>query len=129
MLGKCTSFKFHLQDYKKTQKITWLAETDKAKFTPTVCVHFDNIITKAVLGKDEDFKQYINKDSKVSKWTSLNMGERCSSVVRAFAHGAMDRRIDPSWWTHWAISRSSQCSMTGVTKAVVCAVLSVGWCI
>ena len=22
-------------------------------------------------------------------------------------------------WTHWAISRSSQCSMTGVTKAVV----------
>ena len=25
------------------------------------------------------------------------MGERCSSAVRAFAHGAMDRRIDPSW--------------------------------
>ena len=22
---------------------------------------------------------------------------RCSSVVRAFAHGAMGRRIDPSW--------------------------------
>ena len=32
------------------------------------------------------------------------------------------------WWTHWAISRSSQCSTTGVTKAVVCAILSVGWC-
>ena len=32
-------------------------------------------------------------------------------------------------WTHWAISRSSQCSTTGVTKAVVCAVLSVGRCI
>ena len=28
-----------------------------------------------------------------------------------------------------AISRSSQCSTTGVTKAVVCAILSVGWCI
>ena len=27
-------------------------------------------------------------------------GERCSSVVRAFAHGAMDRRIDHSWRTH-----------------------------
>ena len=27
------------------------------------------------------------------------------------------------------ISHSSQCSMTGVTKAVVCAILSVGWCI
>ena len=24
-------------------------------------------------------------------------GVRCSSVVRAFAHGAMGRRIDPSW--------------------------------
>ena len=24
-------------------------------------------------------------------------GARCSSVVKAFAHGAMDRRIDPSW--------------------------------
>ena len=28
-----------------------------------------------------------------------------------------------------AIFRSSQCSMTGVTKAMVCAILSVGWCI
>ena len=27
-------------------------------------------------------------------------GARCSSVVRAFAHGAMGHRIDPSWWTH-----------------------------
>ena len=24
-------------------------------------------------------------------------GAKCSSVVRAFAHGAMGRRIDPSW--------------------------------
>ena len=28
-----------------------------------------------------------------------------------------------------AISRSSQCSTTGITKAVVCVILSVGWCI
>ena len=26
-----------------------------------------------------------------------NCGARCSSVVRAFAHCAMGRRIDPSW--------------------------------
>ena len=57
------------------------------------------------------------------------LGARCSSVVRAFAHGAMGRRINPSWWTHLAISRSSQCSTTGVTNTVVCAILSVGWCI
>ena len=24
-------------------------------------------------------------------------GTRCSSMVRAFAHGAMGRQIDPSW--------------------------------
>ena len=29
--------------------------------------------------------------------TLSNYGARCSSVVRAFAHGAMGRRIDPSW--------------------------------
>ena len=30
-----------------------------------------------------------------------NRGARCSSMVRVFAHGAMDCRINPSWWTHW----------------------------
>ena len=61
--------------------------------------------------------------------TLLLTGAKCNSVVRAFAHGAMGHWIDPSWWTHWAISCSSQCPTTGVTKAVVCSVLSVGWCI
>ena len=27
----------------------------------------------------------------------LHGGARCSSLVRSFAHGAMGRRIDPSW--------------------------------
>ena len=35
----------------------------------------------------------------VSFDTSFIFGARCSSVVRAFAHGAMGRQIDPSWWT------------------------------
>ena len=56
----------------------------------------------------------------------LPFGARCSSVARAFTHGVMGWRIDPSWWTHLAISRSRQCSMTGVAKAVVCAILSEG---
>ena len=47
-------------------------------------------------------------------------------VVRLFAHGTMGRRIDPSWRTHSSISRSSQCHTTGVTKAVICDILSVG---
>ena len=28
---------------------------------------------------------------------SFQHGARCSSVVRAFAHGAMGHQIDPSW--------------------------------
>jgi bifunctional glutamyl/prolyl-tRNA synthetase len=63
-----------LQDYKKTQKITWLTEVAGAEdhqqgaLVPTVCVQYDHIITKGVLDKDEDFKQYINTDSKVRGW-------------------------------------------------------------
>ena len=48
-------------------------------------------------------------------------------MVRAFAYGVMGHWIDPSWGG--PISRSSQCSTTGVPKAMVCAILSVGWCI
>ena len=54
------------------------------------------------------------------------VGATCSSVVRVFAYGAMGRRIDSSWWTYLAIYRSSQCSTTGVTKTVLCAIMSVG---
>ena len=56
----------------------------------------------------------------------LIRGARCSSRVRAFDHGVRGCWIDPSWWTHSFISRSSKCSMTSVTKAVVCVILSVG---
>ena len=35
-------------------------------------------------------------------------GARCSSVVRAFVHGAMGAWIDFLQWIHRAISRSSQ---------------------
>ena len=33
----------------------------------------------------------------MKRQTLLLSGARCSSVVRVFAHGAMGRRIDPSW--------------------------------
>lgn len=53
------------KDYKKTLKLTWLAETESASFTPTWCVYFDHIISKALLGKDEDFKQYVGHETRV----------------------------------------------------------------
>ena len=43
-------------------------------------------------------------------------------------HAVIGCQIEPSWWTHWAISSSSQ-YLTGVTNAVICAILYVGWCI
>ena len=57
-----------LQDFKKTTKLTWLAESSKASLLPTITVHFDNVISKAVLTKTDDFKNYINKDSKVGSY-------------------------------------------------------------
>ena len=45
--------------------MTWLAEVDQAPFVPVVCVHYDNLISKGVLDKNEDFKDFINKNSKV----------------------------------------------------------------
>ncbi|KAF7280930.1 hypothetical protein GWI33_005395 [Rhynchophorus ferrugineus] len=52
------------KDYKKTLKLTFLTETDQAKFTPTFLVYFDHIISKPLLGKDEDFKQYVGHETR-----------------------------------------------------------------
>ena len=47
-----------------------------------------------------DFGNYIYRYRSVLHDFDMILGARCSSVVRAFTHGAMGRRIDPSWWTH-----------------------------
>ncbi|XP_066475005.1 bifunctional glutamate/proline--tRNA ligase isoform X2 [Tiliqua scincoides] len=62
------------KDYKKTTKITWLAETPHSPLIPAVCVNYDHLISKPVLGKDEDFKQYVNKNSKQEE---LMLGDPC----------------------------------------------------
>lgn len=53
------------KNYKKTLKLTWLAVTENAPFTPTWCVYFDHIISKPLLGKDEDFKQFVGHETRV----------------------------------------------------------------
>ncbi len=47
-------------------KVTWLAEVDAAPFIPVTCVHYDNLITKDVLAKTDEFKDFINHNSKVT---------------------------------------------------------------
>ncbi len=53
------------KNYKKTPKLTWISNTEKARPITCVSVFFDHIISKPVLAKDEDFKQYINTNTRV----------------------------------------------------------------
>ncbi|XP_069810307.1 bifunctional glutamate/proline--tRNA ligase isoform X2 [Dendropsophus ebraccatus] len=81
--GKITSLdaKLNLEnkDYKKTTKITWLADTPKAPLTPTICVNYDHLIAKPVLGKEEDFKQYVNRSSKQEEEM---LGDPCLKTLK-----------------------------------------------
>ncbi|XP_008548308.1 bifunctional glutamate/proline--tRNA ligase [Microplitis demolitor] len=59
------------KDYKNTVKLTWLAEkgdkNDHKKdgdLIPCIAVYFDHIISKNVLGKDDDFKDFIAKNTR-----------------------------------------------------------------
>ncbi|KAG9510951.1 Bifunctional glutamate/proline--tRNA ligase, partial [Fragariocoptes setiger] len=49
------------KDYKKTPKVTWISSDNTFR---AQLVYYDHIITKPVLEKDEDFKAYVNRDSK-----------------------------------------------------------------
>ncbi|XP_078050630.1 glutamyl-prolyl-tRNA synthetase isoform X2 [Augochlora pura] len=61
------------KDYKNTLKITWLStpsnNTDNgiSETSPIPCyaVYFDHIISKPVLGKDDDFKNFIAKNTRI----------------------------------------------------------------
>ncbi|XP_031784893.1 bifunctional glutamate/proline--tRNA ligase [Nasonia vitripennis] len=60
------------KDYKNTLKLTWIAadnpelveKTPNATTIPCYTVYFDHIITKPVLGKDDDFKDFVAKDTR-----------------------------------------------------------------
>ena len=48
---------------------------------------------------------HTHTSGELFKAARFYFGARCSSALRAFAHGAMDSRIDTSWWNQRAISR------------------------
>ena len=53
------------KDFKKTLKLTWLCENeDKSPFTPSLLIYYDHIISKPILDKDDDFKNFVGQDSK-----------------------------------------------------------------
>ncbi|KAL1481757.1 hypothetical protein MTO96_034234 [Rhipicephalus appendiculatus] len=53
------------KNYKNTLKVTWLAKTPSAPLVPCKCVFFDHILSKQVLGKDDDFKDFVRKDTRL----------------------------------------------------------------
>uniref|UniRef100_A0A7N6BSN0 Bifunctional glutamate/proline--tRNA ligase n=1 Tax=Anabas testudineus TaxID=64144 RepID=A0A7N6BSN0_ANATE len=76
--GKVVSLEARLnldnKDYKKTTKITWLTDTNSAPLLPTICITYQPLISKAVITKDDDFKDYINKNS---KFEEKMLGDPC----------------------------------------------------
>ncbi|RWS21130.1 hypothetical protein B4U80_00819, partial [Leptotrombidium deliense] len=56
----CTT-NLECKDFKKTLKVTWLETSNVIKAS---IIYYEHIIMKPVLGKDDDFKDFINEDSK-----------------------------------------------------------------
>ena len=54
---------------------------------------------------------------------------RCSSMVRAFAHGAMGRRIDPSWGGPIELFLVPASAPQLVIQRLWYVLLYLGWCI
>ncbi|KAG7277462.1 hypothetical protein CRUP_022550, partial [Coryphaenoides rupestris] len=69
--GKVSSLEARLNlentDFKKTTKITWLTDSQHAPLLPTVCINYQHLISKPVLGKEDNFKDFINKESKLEE--------------------------------------------------------------
>lgn len=68
------------QDFKKTTKLTWIAESAKAPLLPTIAVEFDDVISKPIITKNDDFKNYINKDSKVGNLSTRGKQQFCAII-------------------------------------------------
>merc|ERR1719402_1414177 len=54
------------KDFKKTLKLTWLCvDEEKSAPTPAVVIYYDHIASMPILDKDDDFKSFVDKDTKV----------------------------------------------------------------
>ncbi|XP_043513254.1 bifunctional glutamate/proline--tRNA ligase isoform X2 [Frieseomelitta varia] len=61
------------KDYKNTLKITWLSassdknedDINKVNLIPCYTVYFNHIIHKPVLGKDDDYKDFVAKETRI----------------------------------------------------------------
>ena len=63
--------------YAGTTKLTWLPTT---LATPTTMVHFDHLISKAILKPNDDFKDYVNKNTRVCNFM-VTMVSSCDLLI------------------------------------------------
>ena len=95
------------KDYKDKQRLTWLAVGGHTPLaTPTVCVHFDHLITKGVLKPDEDFKNFVNWNSKVCVSVGVTVVVLvCGDVGgwRGWGGGGMCEYIEGKIVAEWCI--------------------------
>ena len=48
-------------------------------------IKYDHIITKAIVGKDEDWKQFVNYNSKVTIYCSFSWMRRFNAFVESIS--------------------------------------------
>ncbi len=60
---------------------------DLTQLTPLACLTYENLISKPLLGKDEDFKDFINKDSMVRIGLSRTPIYTIYTTMRALSAG------------------------------------------
>jgi glutamyl-tRNA synthetase len=68
-------------NFSKTKKLTWLAAVDDA--VPMTIVEFDHLISKAKLGEEDNFKDYVNSKS---RWEYTALGD---PMIRSLAPGSV----------------------------------------
>lgn len=54
------------KDFKKTMKVTWLANVEQDKNIEVKAHYYRHVINKAILEKDDDWMNFIEKDSLAS---------------------------------------------------------------
>lgn len=59
------------KDYKKTLKVTWLADIDQEKNIDIKAYYYGYVINKPILEKTDEWTDYINKESLVSVFAVL----------------------------------------------------------
>lgn len=82
------------KNYKNTLKITWLAESlptsdpnaEKSNSIKCHAVYFDHIMSVPILGKDDDFKNFVAKNTRVKNFFIYKQVDLHNLAIMPTAH-------------------------------------------